>query len=294
MIGLVSPASAPTPRDKIEKSVAYLEKLGYRVTVGDHASAEYGYLAGTDPQRAADLNQMIRDPEVKAIFALRGGYGSPRILSLIDYASLRRLPKIISGFSDLTALQLALYRRCRIVTFSGPMPAVEFWKDPDPYTEENFWRLLTSSKKIGELRSAADLLEDGRGEGVMLGGNLSLVVACLGTRYLPAMRNSILVLEEVDEAPYRVDRMLMQLVNSGIAGRLSGLILGQFTRCEPKDPSKPHLAIGALFEEFAKRVPGPVLANFQYGHVPKKVTLPLGLRAEIIKGKVRIGEAAVT
>src|SRR5688572_23412129 len=124
LIGLVSPAGTPFPSDKISKSVRYLEKLGYRVVIGPNAVAEHGYLAGTDEQRAGDLNAMIRNPEVKAIFALRGGYGSPRILPLIDYAALRRNPKIIAGFSDITALQLAVHRKCRLVTFSGPMPAV--------------------------------------------------------------------------------------------------------------------------------------------------------------------------
>ena len=144
----LSPASTPTPREKIQASVRYLEKLGYRVRVGEHASKAWGYLAGTDEERAEDLNAMIRDPEVKAIFALRGGYGTPRILPLIAYRALARRPKIISGFSDITALQLAIYRKCKLVTFSGPMPAVEFWKDPDPFTEENFWRLLTRTRRL--------------------------------------------------------------------------------------------------------------------------------------------------
>src|SRR5205085_181766 len=129
--------------DREEHSLSRRARLS-REGGGEHLE-EHGYLAGTDRERADDFNAMLRDPNVKAIFALRGGYGTPRILSQIDYAALRRAPKIISGFSDITALQLAIYRKCRLVTFSGPMPAVEFWKDPDPFTEEAFWRLLTSS-----------------------------------------------------------------------------------------------------------------------------------------------------
>src|SRR5688572_15809834 len=164
VIGLVSPAGTPT-RDKIQASVKYLESLGYKVQLGQHVSKAWGYLAGTDEERADDFNRMIRDPEVKAIFALRGGYGTPRILPLIAYRTLAREPKIISGFSDITALQLAIYRKCRLVTFSGPMPAVEFWKNPDPFTEENFWRLLTSTKPVGPLANPLeegyDLLKEG-------------------------------------------------------------------------------------------------------------------------------------
>jgi muramoyltetrapeptide carboxypeptidase len=282
LIGLVSPASTPAPREKIERSVRYLEGLGYRAEVGAHADAQHGYLAGTDEQRAGDLNKMIRDSRVKAIFALRGGYGTPRILSMIDYRALRCSPKIISGFSDITALQLAILRRCRLVTFSGPMPAVEFWKEPDSYTEENFWRLLTSPRPIGALAAAElEVLNEGRASGPLVGGNLSLVVNGVGTRFLPAMRGTILVLEEVDEAPYRVDRMLRQLVNSRIASRVSGIIFGQFTRCEQKDPDKPSLSCGDVLRDFASRLKCPVLNNLEYGHIARKLTIPFGLRAQV-------------
>ncbi len=300
LIGLVSPASTPAPLAKIEASVNYLEQLGYRVAVGQNAATEYGYLAGTDEQRASDLNAMIGSPEVRAIFALRGGYGTPRLLPLIDYRGLRRRPKIVSGFSDITALQLAIYRKCRLVTFSGPMPAVEFWQDLDPYTEENFWRLLTSARKPGPLLNppgvALQPLQPGRGEGVLLGGNLSLILSCLGTPYLPALARSILAIEEVDEAPYRIDRLLTQLRHSGLASKLSGLIFGQFTRCEQKDPKRPSLSTAEVLQDFASRLPCPALANLQYGHVPKKLTLPFGVTARLDakKGRLDIIEPAVS
>lgn len=292
LIGLVSPASTPTPHEKIEQSVRYLETLGYRVAVGQHVEAVHGYLAGTDAQRASDLNAMIRDARVRAVFALRGGYGTPRLLSLIDYAALRREPKIISGFSDITALQLAIFRKCGLVTFSGPMPAVEFWKNPDPFTEENFWRMLTSGKKVGLLKNSAEAaleeLAAGGAEGVLLGGNLSLVATCIGTRFLPNTRGTVLVLEEVDEAPYRVDRLLTQLMNSGMTARVNGLVFGQFTRCEAKDAAKPSFTCAQVLREFAERLSCPTLANFEYGHVPRKLTVPFGLRARLDSRRKRI------
>src|SRR5881394_4667621 len=155
VIGLISPASTPWPAEKIEKGARYLEGLGYRVKLGEHVAARHGYFAGTDAERLNDLNAMLNDPQVNAVFAVRGGYGSPRLLPFVDYQAVRRQPKIIVGFSDITALQLALFRRTGLVTFSGPLPGVEFWRKPDPYTEEHFWRLLTSSRRVGPLPNPA-------------------------------------------------------------------------------------------------------------------------------------------
>lgn len=297
VIGLVSPASTPRPADKIERAVRYLEARGYRVRVGQHAAAEHGFLAGTDEQRAGDLNRMIRDPEVSAIFALRGGYGCGRILDRVDYEALRRRPKIVSGFSDITALQLALYRRIGLVTFSGPMPAVEFCQEVDPFTEENFWRLLASPEKPGALPNPQPLqpLHPGKTAGVLLGGNLSLLAATFGTPFCPSFRRALLVLEEVDEAPYRVDRMLTQLRNAGIAGRMAGAIFGQFTRCEAKDAKAPGFTVEQVLADFARHANRPCTANLQHGHVPKKLTIPFGIRAklDVEAGRIELLEAAV-
>ena len=300
LIGLVSPASTPTPLEKIEGSVRYLEALGYNVKVGQHAAKVWGYLAGTDAERAEDFNGMIRDPEVNAIFALRGGYGTPRLLPLIAYRALARQPKIISGFSDITALQLAIYRKCRLITFSGPMPAVEFWSKPDPYTEEQFWRLLTSKNAVGQMENLQGenlaVHKEGKASGVLLGGNLALVASAIGTAFMPSLKGAMLVLEEVGEYPYRVDRMLAQLNNAGILRGLAGMLLGQFTECEPKDPAQPHLDIEFLLKDYAKIVGGPVLGNLLYGHVPKKLTVPFGLAATVDTKKrtIVVRENAVT
>jgi muramoyltetrapeptide carboxypeptidase len=289
LIALVSPASAPNPREKIDASVRYLEKLGYRVKVGRHAGKEYGYLAGTDAERATDFNEMLQDREVKAVFAFRGGYGTPRILPLIDYETLRQHPKIISGFSDITALQLAIYQHTRLITFSGPMPAVEFWQNPDPFTEENFWRLLSSGEETLSLPNPPNdppvTLCSGTAEGILLGGNLSLVTSSIGTPFLPSLGGAILALEEVDEVPYRIDRMLAQITNAGIIRHPAGLLFGKFTHCEPKDPTKPSLATDQLLGDFAAAANIPAIKNLAYGHVPRKMTLPFGARVKIEAGE---------
>ena len=299
LIGLVSPASAPSSAEMIERGVRYLERLGYRVNVGKHAATVRGYLAGTDDQRSADFNEMIHNPDVKAIIAVRGGYGSTRILSMIDYKALRRQPKIIVGYSDITALQLAIFCRTGLVTVSGPMSGVEMLDNIDPYTEENFWRIITSRSKIGQLKNPADeplkTLHTGVGVGRILGGNLATLSALHGTSFAPSFKEAVLILEDVDEAPHRIDRMLSQLQNAGIFAKIAGLVFGKFTDCVPTDPSKPYLTIDQIFDNVAHHVDVPVVSNLQYGHIPKKLSIPIGLKAKVDakKGVIEVLEGAV-
>jgi len=300
LIGIISPASAPSSQEKIDKGVLYLERLGYRVKVGKHVMAQYGYLAGTDEQRVEDLNDMIRDRAVRAIFAIRGGYGTPRLLHLVDYKAVRRDPKIVVGYSDLTGLQLALYSKSGLVTFSGPMVGVEMWNSIDPFTEEHFWRVVTSPARIGALENPDGepfvSFNKGKVSGTLLGGNFSLLASLLGTMYLPKLREAILVLEDVDEAPHRVDRMFTQLHHAGITQNICGLVLGAFTDCVPSDPSKPHLTIEQVINDALRRISCPVLTNLRYGHIPKKLTLPFGVQAALDtrNGVLKITEGAVT
>jgi muramoyltetrapeptide carboxypeptidase len=299
LIGLVAPASTPSSTEKVEKGALYLEGLGYRVRVGEHVQNTYGYLAGTDADRVEDLNAFIRDRHVKAIVAIRGGYGTPRLLSLVDYRALKANPKIIVGYSDITALQMAVYRKIGMVTFSGPMSGVEMWNKIDPYTEEHFWRVVTSTKRIGLMENPAEdataTLRPGKGEGRLLGGNFSLLISLMGTPYMPDLRKAVLMLEDVDEAPHRIDRMLAQLRNAGTLRQLSALLFGKFTDCNPSDPSKPFLTLAQLQKETAEIVSCPVIANVQYGHIPKKLTIPFGLRTKVDgkSKKIEVLEAGV-
>jgi muramoyltetrapeptide carboxypeptidase len=285
LIGIVSPASTPSTQEKIDKGVRYLESVGYRVKVGQHVMDQYGYLAGSDEHRAEDLNDMLRDRAVKAIVAVRGGYGTPRLLHLVDYGEVRRNPKIVVGYSDITALQLALYKKTGLVTFSGPMVGVEMWDNIDPFTEEHFWRMVTSSAKAGTLENpdGEHLVghNPGKARGVLLGGNLSLLMSLMGTPYAPDLRSAILLAEDVDESPHRIDRMFAQLFHAGVLRRIAGLVLGKFTDCVPSDPSKPHLTVDQVLEQMLRNVRCPVLSNVQYGHIPKKLTLPLGVLCSI-------------
>jgi muramoyltetrapeptide carboxypeptidase len=243
---------------------------------------------------------MIQDKAVRAIFAIRGGYGTPRLLRLIDYKGLKSSPKIIVGYSDITALQLAIFQKIGLVTFSGPMAGVEMAENIDQYTEEHFWRMITSKSKIGRLLNPPDeplrILRTGKGIGKLLGGNMATAISLLKTPYAPDLRDSILVMEDVDEAPHRVDRMFTQLRNARVLETISGLILGKFTDCVPSDPTKPYLTIDQVLESVAQRCKCPVIANFQYGHIPRKLTIPIGLKARLdaTNGSVEILESAVT
>jgi muramoyltetrapeptide carboxypeptidase len=261
--------------------------------------SQYGYLAGTDEERAEDLNDMIRDRRVRAVFAVRGGYGTPRLLHLVDYRAMRRDPKILVGYSDITGLQLALLKKTGMVTFSGPMVAVEMWDSIDGFTEETFWRIVTSASRIGRLQNPdgepLTPFNKGVASGPLVGGNFSLLASLMGTVYLPDLRNALLVLEDVDEAPHRVDRMIAQLRHAGVLRSIGGLILGRFTDCVPSDPSKPHLTIDEVLQDAIRTLDCPVLTNLQYGHIAKKLTIPIGVRATLNtrSGELRVLEGAV-
>lgn len=299
VIGLVAPAGALWKPERVEACVRYLEGHGYRVEVGAHALGNDGAFAGTDDQRLADLNGMLRDPRIRAVMALRGGYGTPRLLDRIDYAAVRRDPKIVVGYSDITALQMALWRKTGLVTFSGPLGAVEFAGQPDPVTEESFWRLVTSRSTRGRLSLPEDhplqARQVGVGEGPLLGGCLSLVVTLLGTPFSPDYRGAVLALEDVHEQFHRLDRMMTQLRLAGVLGRLAGLVLGQFTQACAADPAHPFHDLEAVWGSVLKDLRCPVLAGFPYGHVPRKVTLPWGIPVRVDGGRrtVSLRESAV-
>ncbi len=298
LIGLIAPAGPVLPPERISRAVIYLEKQGYRVILGRHVEAQHGFLAGEDDVRLTDLNGMLRNPEVRMIMALRGGYGCIRLLNGIDYASVRRDPKIIVGFSDVTALQLALYHKTRLVTFAGPMAAVEFSNPPDPLTEEHFWKAVTTARPLGGIPSSGTFLHQPQTEveGLLLGGNLATITSLVGTPFLPKFKDSILLLEEVDERPYRIDRMLSQLRLAKVHRGLRGLILGQFTNCENLDPTRPSATCAEVLESFATMISVPTLNGILHGHVARKVTLPLGVRARFKQrgSKLEILESALT
>ena len=283
LIGVVGPAS-PMKMDLLEAGVRYLEGLGYGVKIGRYVHKQRGYLAGTDTQRARDLNNMFRDSRVRAIFCARGGYGTPRLIPHLDYAAIRRNPKIFVGYSDITALQLAILRHADLATFSGPMVAAEMGKGIDPFTEECFWRLITEPKAFGALNGPDDrnlkTVSRGKVSGRLIGGCLSLIATIVGTPHMPAVRHSIFFVEEIGETIYRLDRYFVQLRETGVFQRIAGFILGQTLEVEPAG-DEPSLTMDDLVRDFITPLKIPAILNLEYGHGKVKVTMPIGIRAEL-------------
>lgn len=300
VIGIISPASTPADLERIENGVHYLEKLGYRIEVGKNVGAIEGYLAGSDEQRLADLHAMFKNKNVNAIFSIRGGYGSPRLLDKIDYKIIKENPKIFVGYSDITALQMAFFAKCGLVTFAGPMVTADFSEEISPYTEEIFWKTLTSNKKIGRLHNPEDekffVLNKGRAMGRIIGGNLSILTSIIGTDYLPKFKDAILLLEEIGEAPYRIDRMLNQLRLLKVFNQINGVVLGDFVNCYETDSNKRSQTLNEVIVDYFENLKIPVIYNFRHGHLNEKITIPFGLRSTLnaSRGFIEIPENAVT
>jgi muramoyltetrapeptide carboxypeptidase len=300
VIGIISPASSPDDLTKINHGVEYLEKIGYRVEIGKNVGSQEGYLAGSDLQRLSDLHEMFHNKNVKAIFSIRGGYGSGRLLDKIDYKLIRNNPKIFVGYSDITALQMAFFAKTGLVTFGGPMVAVDFHDEISPFTEEVFWRTITSNKKIGRIQNPRKekfyILNKGRGQGRLLGGNLSILTSLMGTEYLPKLKDSILLLEDVNEAPYRIDRMFNQLRLAKILKQVSGIILGHFVDCYETDPAKRSFTLNEVIIEYFQNSQLPVLYNVKHGHIKENITIPYGVKCVLnaTRGFIEITENAVS
>jgi len=300
VIGIISPASSPDDLSTVETGVKYLESLGYRVEVGKNVGKVHGYLAGSTDERLDDLHYMFKNKDIKAIFCVRGGYGSTRILDKIDYNLIKRNPKIFVGYSDISALQLSFFHKVGLVTFAGPMVSVDFSGEVSKYTEEIFWRLLTSNKSYGKLElpegEKISALQKGAVKTRILGGNLALFTSLIGTDYLPSMKDKILLIEEIGELPYRVDRMLNQLRLSKILSQVKGVVLGAFIDCNEIDPTKRTLTLGEVIQEYFGNLGVPVVYNFKHGHIKDNITVPIGamFKLNASRNYIEIAESAVS
>jgi len=300
VIGIISPASSPVDLSRIEKGVNYLEKLGYRVEVGKNVGKQRGYLAGEDSERLEDFHAMFKNKNVKAIISVRGGYGSGRLLDKIDFNLVKKNPKIFVGYSDITYLLLALFKKTGLVTFAGPMLAVDFFNDIDEFTEEIFWRVLTSNKKIGKIfnpdKEPFYKLNGGRAEGLMIAANLSILTSMLGTNYLPDFKNKLLLIEDIGELPYRIDRMFNQLKLGGVFEKINGLILGRFVDCYETDAEKKTLSLNEVIEDYLKPLKMPIIYSVKHGHIKKNITIPIGIKTKMNASRkfVEFTEAAVS
>ena len=284
VIGIIAPASPPRSEERIERSVRYFERLGYRVELGKHLREARGYLAGSDKDRVADLHAMFRSRHVRAIFYHRGGYGSIRLLDTIDYDLVRSNPKIVVGYSDATALFAALYKKAGLrSSFFGPMPGVDLWSEIDPFAEESFWRAMTSAKPLALSFPNTSRYSSKRGTvvaGRLIGGNLTVFCSLLGTPYQPSFRSVIPIFEEIDEKPRKIDAYLAQLRLAGLFEQATAVLLGNFTNCNT-DGDAPTLSLQQIFEDYFSKLGAPVLGGIPFGHEKRMWTLPYGARVRL-------------
>jgi muramoyltetrapeptide carboxypeptidase len=288
-IAFVAPAGPAQSAAPLREYASRLGKAGYKVVIPDGIARRSGFLAGTDDERAAELNAAIRDPKVRAIFPVRGGYGLTRILDRIDYAALRKDPKIVTGYSDLTALHLAIARHARVVSFHSPMPLSDLAKAGEKYAfaAASFRRALFADQYEKGVEGYAVgapaggprpvKLVGGKARGRLMGGNLTLVCSTLGTPYAVRPEGAVLLLEEVNEAPYRVDRSLSQLRLAGVLGKVAGVIVGDF---RAKDEGEAR-ETDRVLRGYLGGLKVPVVMNFPAGHVAHNATLPHGALVEI-------------
>jgi len=277
--------AAAVEREHLERGVRELVKLGYRVKVSDHVLARDGILAGADYQRALELMRCFGDPGVRAIFAARGGYGSGRLLPLIDFDLVRRAPTIFLGFSDQTFLLNAIFKLAAMVCFHGPMVAKDLAGGIGARSASHLRRLLAGELDGFEM-DAREVLHPGAAEGELIGGCLSIVAAMLGTPYAPDFAGKILLLEDTGEKAYRIDRMLVQLRHSGALSSVAGVVFGGMR--SPQDEESQRRLIRRFAAEQTTGLGVPVLWGIEAGHGTENFTLPIGARARIDAAACRL------
>jgi muramoyltetrapeptide carboxypeptidase len=272
LIGVISPAG-PVDASGLKPGLDLLASRGFRVREAAHLYDRHDYLAGDDETRLSDLHAMFLDREITAVFCARGGYGSLRLLDRIDYDLIRQHPKIIVGYSDITALLMAVYKKTGLITFHGPM--VQGLSTLSDDSLEGLLRILSSEEPVSFDPMGGTSLISGKAEGPLLGGNLSLICHLVGTPFLPSLEGCILFIEDRGEPLYRIDRMLTHLALAGQLGGVAGLIGGDFMDCgHPSEIDRLLVAVASEREI-------PLITGFPAGHGRNNLTLPLGMPAQL-------------
>ncbi|MDR1913843.1 MAG: LD-carboxypeptidase [Clostridiales bacterium] len=277
-VALISPSGAQPP-EKLEKALDSVRDFGLEPVAYPTCYLRHGYLAGTDKERAKDLTDAFLNPDTKAVISIRGGYGAHRLLEYVDFDEIASTGKALYGYSDITALHMELNRR-GLISWHTPMPGTEWYQGLDDFTKESVKFALFGSlpsKIVNPDGSRLKTLIAGSAEGELIGGNLSLVASTLGTYYEIEVKDKILFLEDVDELPYKIDRMLLQLRHGGKLDNCAGIIFGEFSNCEAEEPSK-SITVNDIIEELVGDIGKPVVSGLHCGHVLPTACLPLGAR----------------
>lgn len=284
-VALLAPSSPPSA-EKLSKAIQNLHDLGFKILEGKSLRAQNGFLAGTDAERLADLHWAFENPEIEAVWCVRGGYGAGRLLPMLDYDLIRRHPKPFIGYSDVTALHLAIHARTGLVTFHGPVAASDFPED----TLRHFRAVLvnpTAGYSIAAPVAENEILgteyqpftiASGRARGRLTGGNLTLLASLVGTPFAPSFRQKIVFVEDVGEQPYRLDRMLTQLLQATDLAKAAGIALGVFADCGPRGDA-PSASLAEVLRERLGGLGIPVVHGIPFGHVSHQATFPYGIEA---------------
>jgi muramoyltetrapeptide carboxypeptidase len=300
--GLVAPAGAVWESVDIEIAQEVVRAFGLEPRLGAHVRDRHGYFAGKDEDRAADLNRFFADTSVKAVFAIRGGWGGARVLPYLDWETIRRSPKVLTGSSDVTGLHCGLQAKAGLVTFHAPV-LLSSWP---PFSVEHFKRVVFegeavtmanppgSQDRLVQRENRARTIAPGKARGRLVGGNLSVLTALLGSPYVPPFDGAILFLEDVDEQIYRVDRMLTQLRLSGLLGRIRGFVFGSCSKCEPGE-GYGSLTLEEVLDEHVKPLGIPAYEGAMIGHQARQFTVPIGVEVEMdaAAGTIAMLEPAV-
>lgn len=284
-LGFIAPSGAVRTEGAIERAVEETLRMGFKVKLGESAGQKYGYLSGSDEIRARDINNMFADDEVDAIVCLRGGYGAMRILDKLDYDLIAKHPKIFMGFSDITALHIALLNRCDLATFHGPMAAANWAGKPlDDFSRESMYRALMNTEPVGELVNPPEYpkqtVNPGQAEGKLVGGNLMLIASSLGTPWEIDTKGRIIFIEEIGERTYCVDRMLTQLRLAGKFDDCAGVVFGDFADC-PIEYPEFGLSLEEIIRDVVAPCGKPIFTGLRCGHCSPKLTLPFGVKCRM-------------
>ena len=304
-VGIVAPGSPAEDPEDIDAFAAALIKLGFKPKLAPNVRKRLGFIAGDDQARADDLMGMFTDRDVKGIFCLRGGYGSARLLGLLDYHVIKRNSKVFVGFSDITALHTAFEVHARMVSFHGPTLNTSITsKRPSKFTLQSLMKTVTELSAPGGICDSATqkevtILKGGTATGPLIGGNLSVFIALIGTPYQPRFKGSILFFEDVQEQPYRFDGRLTQLLNAGLLQQVAGVAVGTNKDCTDPDAAKSkeyHQTVEDVLKDRLLPLGVPVVSGLPFGHVRENATLPMGLQATLdgVNGDLIINEPAVT
>lgn len=303
MLGLVAPAGFVADRFGLEELSDAVRAMGLEPKLAPHLTARSGYLAGEDAERAADLQAMFADTSVKAIMAVRGGWGCARLLPLLDYARIAAAPKLLIGSSDITALHMALAAHTGVVSIHGPNASASWpaaaWESFRQIAFEGAAPTFSVPQGLvgglGRTRGRVRTFRGGKTRGRLLGGNLTVLAGLVGTPYLPDFTGAILFVEDTNESEYRIDRLLTQLDLSGILGKVAGVVFGQCTDCTNPDPAFGDFTVYEVMDRQLAHLGVPAFQGAMIGHIADQVSVPVGVMAEMDAdaGTITVLEAAV-